>query len=149
MKCNKAGVKNWGYCCKRSTENISQKGGRLKKKDRKEFFVVEGILDNGNIELKSWKKNEIEHKTVPPQHLKKFYLDELKMEDLHKSFNEKYSEVESEEEQEKNFTNSLKIYMTHTLTSTQSNEDNLTANETWNMPIEGVSLTTNPTLIMT
>ena len=46
-------------------------------------------------------------------------------------------------EEEETSTNSLKIYTTHTPTSTQSKEDNRTANETWNMPIEGICPTTN------
>lgn len=107
---------------------------------------MEEILDNGNIQLRSWNKNEIENKTVPPQQLKKVYLNELKMQDLHKSFNKKDSEVESEEE---NLTNSLKINTTHTLTSTQSNEVNPTGIETSNMHMEGDCLTTNLTIIMT
>ena len=57
-------------------------------------------MDNGNIQLWNWNKNEIEDKTVPPQQLNKIYLDELKMQDLHKSFNTKESEVESDEEEE-------------------------------------------------
>ena len=57
----------------------SQKVGRLKKKIEKEFFVVEEILENGNIQL--W-KTEPEDKTFPLQQLKKVYLEEMKMQDL-------------------------------------------------------------------
>ena len=65
LECNKAGLEIGDIVVKEVKKNISHKGGRLKRE--KEFFAVEGILDNGNIQLRSWNKNEIEHKTVPPQ----------------------------------------------------------------------------------
>ena len=46
--------------------NMSRKGGRLAKKREEHFFVVEEIMDNRNIALRNWNKNEIEEKSVPP-----------------------------------------------------------------------------------
>ena len=54
--------------------NISRKGGRLAKKREEHFFVVEEILNNGNIVLRDWNVNEIEETSVPPQQLKKYIL---------------------------------------------------------------------------
>ena len=66
--------------------NVSRKGRRLAKKREDYFFVVEEILKNWNIVLKDWNKKEIEDKSVPPQQLKKIYLDEMRMGDFEKSF---------------------------------------------------------------
>ena len=55
-------------------KNISQKEEELKNKIEKEFFVVEEIMKNGNIQLQNWSKNEKEDKAVPMQQLKKFTL---------------------------------------------------------------------------
>ena len=44
--------------------------------------MVEEILTNGNIVLRDWNVNEIEETSVPPQQLKKIYLDEMRMDDF-------------------------------------------------------------------
>ena len=66
--------------------NLSRKGGQLEKKRDEEFFVVEQIMENGNIKLRDWNTNTIEDETIPPQQLKKMYLDNMKMEDIEKNF---------------------------------------------------------------
>ena len=66
--------------------NLSRKGGQLEKKRDEKFFVVEEIMENGNIKLRDWNTNTIEFETIPPQQLKKIYLDEMKMEDIEKNF---------------------------------------------------------------
>ena len=48
--------------------------------------MVEEILNNGNIVLRDWNVNEIEETSVPPQQLKKIYLDEMRMDDFETSF---------------------------------------------------------------
>ena len=40
--------------------NLSRKGGQLEKKRDEEFFVVEQIMENGNIKLRDWNTNRIE-----------------------------------------------------------------------------------------
>ena len=66
--------------------NLSRKGGRLEKKKEEYFFVVKEIMENGNIQLRDWNTNTIVNETVPPQQLKKIYLDDMKMEDLERNF---------------------------------------------------------------
>ena len=66
---------------------MSRKGGRLEKKREEYFFVVEEIMENGNIQLRDWNTNTIVNETVPPQQLKKIYLDDMKMEHLERNFN--------------------------------------------------------------
>ena len=61
--------------------NLSRKGGRLEKKWEEYFFVVEEIMENGNIQLRDWNTNTLVNETVPPQQLKKIYLNDMKMED--------------------------------------------------------------------
>ena len=75
--------------------NLSRKGGQLEKKRDEEFFVVEQIMENGNIKLRDWNTNTIEDETIPPQQLKKMYLDNMKMEDIEKNF-KKHKIVEEE-----------------------------------------------------
>ena len=48
--------------------------------------MVEEILNNGNVVLRDWHKNEIEETSVPPQQLKQIYLDEMRMDDFETSF---------------------------------------------------------------
>ena len=66
--------------------NLSRKGGWLEKKRDEKFFVVEEIMENRNIKLRDWNTNTIEFETLPPQQLKKIYLDKMKMEDIEKNF---------------------------------------------------------------
>ena len=103
-------------------------------------------MENGNIQLQNWNKNEIEDKTFPPQQLKKVYLDEMKMQDLHKSFNRQTSDSDSEEEYS---TNNMNITKTDMSTSTQNNAlhikqmtSNLSTNETYTEEMDVDSLTT-------
>ena len=98
--------------------NVSRKGGRLAKKREDYFFVVEEILKNGNIVLRDWNKNEIEDKSVPPQQLKKIYLDEMRMDDFENSF--KRHKIEELSGQTENMTASdtESISPTTTLTTT-------------------------------
>ena len=57
------------------------RNGQLEKKRDEEFFVVEQIMENRNIKLRDWNTNTIEDEKIPPQQLKKMYLDNMKMED--------------------------------------------------------------------
>ena len=66
--------------------NLSRKDGQLEKKRDEEFFVVEQIMENGNIKLRDWNTNTIEDETIPPKQLKKMYLENMKMEDIEKNF---------------------------------------------------------------
>ena len=43
-------------------------------------------MENGNIQLRDWNTNTLLNETVPPQQLKKIYLDDMKMEDFGKEF---------------------------------------------------------------
>ena len=43
-------------------------------------------MENGNIQLRDWNTNTLVNETVPPQQLKKIYLDDMKMEDLERNF---------------------------------------------------------------
>ena len=55
-------------------------------------------MENGNIKLRDWNTNTIEDETIPPQQLKKIYLDNMKMEDIEKNFkNHKIVEEEKME----------------------------------------------------
>ena len=73
MKCYSTILGIGDIVVKETQANMSRKGGRLPKREE-HFFVVEEILDNGNIVLRDWNKDEIEEKSVPPQQLKKFTL---------------------------------------------------------------------------
>ena len=52
-------------------------------------------MDNCNIQLRDWNKNEIVDKTIPLQQLKKIYLDDMKMGDLEMNFKRCKSEEDS------------------------------------------------------
>ena len=43
-------------------------------------------MENGNIQLRDWNTNTLVNETVPPQQLKKIYLNDMKMEDLERNF---------------------------------------------------------------
>ena len=81
------------------------------------------------------------------------YLDEIKMQDLYKSFNRQTSDSESEEDYS---TNNMNITKTDMPTSTQNNAlhidqmtSNPTTNETYTEDMDVDSLTTSPTVTMT
>ena len=86
MKCYSRGFQYRRHCGKGEAGECVKKEREVAKEMREEFFVVEQIMEHGNIQLRDWNKNTIEGKTVPPQQLKKIYLDDMKMEDLERNF---------------------------------------------------------------
>ena len=78
--------------------NLSRNGGWSEKKRDEEFFIVEQIMENRNTKLRDWNTNTTEDETIPPQQLKKIYLDNMKMEDIEKIF--KIHKIVEEEKME-------------------------------------------------
>ena len=130
--------------------NLSRKGGWLEKKRDEEFFVVEQIMENGNIKLRDWNTNTIEDETIPPQQLKKMYLDNMKMEDIEKNF-KKHKIVEEEKMEMTTITettpttsltrNKLINQMTTTLIANSQDMDMLDS--------PTISMTSSPTVTLT
>ena len=135
--------------------NLSRKGGQLEKKRDEEFFVVEQIMENGNIKLRDWNTNTIEDETIPPQQLKKMYLDNMKMEDIEKNF-KKCKIVEEEKMEMTTITettpttsltrNKLINQMTTTLIANSQDMDFLHINMLDSLTI---SMTSSPTVTPT
>ena len=113
-----------------------------KRKQEEHFFVVEQIMDNGNILLRDWNKNEIKDKSVPPQQLTKIYLDDMKMEDLEMDFKKCRCEEECEDESKAQQTHTQNIKSMNNPISTLTASLNRMASE--DKKIE--SLTTTPTV---
>ena len=99
--------------------NLSRKGGRLEKKREEYFFVVKQIMENGNIQLRDWNTNTIVKETVPPQQLKKIYLDDMKMEDIERNF--KWHKVTQNDEIDSEMTRIRETTPTASLTTCRSN----------------------------
>ena len=90
--------------------------GLKRKKDY--FFVVEEIMENGNIQLRDWNTKSIVNETVPPQQLKKIYLDDMKMEDLERNL--KWCKITQNDESDNEMTRITETTLTAPLTTCKS-----------------------------
>ena len=91
--------------------------------------MVEEILNNGNVVLRDWNKNEIEETSVPPQQLKKIYLDEMRMDDFETSF----KKHKIDEEICKNDTMTGTVTISPTITPNTIKEDDTSVNMSFKM----------------
>ena len=75
-------------------------------------------MENGNIQLRDWNTNTLVNETVPPQQLKKIYLNDMKMEDLERNF--KWHKITWNDESDNEMTRKTDTTLTAPLTTCKS-----------------------------